>query len=362
MSTVGRTRTWSAPAGLRALGSLRRARAGIPAAVVLCVAVMVVAGSVGPVSIAPGDTAAIVLHHLGLPAPAISNEAHDRIVWDVRLPRVLSAALVGAALSVSGASYQAVFRNPLADPYLIGVASGAALGATIAIVSPLPLDFYSFGYVALFAFVGAMLAVALTYELARVGRTVPATAHILAGVAVAAAASAATSLLMMLNEPRLFVVFAWLYGDFTSASWDKLQSVAPYVAAAMVFLLLSSHRLNVLQLGEDEARTLGIRVERLKLLVIVVASLATAVCVSISGLIGFVGLVVPHTCRLLFGPDHRLLLPASLIGGAIFLVAADTAARIILAPQELPVGILTAAVGAPFFLLVLKRQRRLVGA
>jgi iron complex transport system permease protein len=340
---------------------LRRGHLALAGGGIALLGIMVVAASVGPVAIAPADTAAIILHHLGLPAPAIESSAHDRIIWDVRLPRVFSAALVGAALSISGASYQAVFRNPLADPYLIGVASGAALGATIAIISPLPLDFYSFGYVALFAFLGAMAAVAITYELARVGRTVPVTSHVLAGVAVAAAASAATSLLMMLNETRLFVVFAWLYGDFTTASWSKLESVAPYLAAAMVVLLLAAHRLNVLQLGEDEARTLGVRVERLKVLVIVVASLATAVSVAISGLIGFVGLVVPHVCRLLFGPDHRVLLPASLLGGAAFLVLADTAARTVLAPQELPVGILTAAVGAPFFLFLLRRQRRGVG-
>jgi iron complex transport system permease protein len=321
---------------------------------------IVAATSVGAVSIAPGDCAAVILHHLHLPSATVDSSS-DIIVWDVRLPRVLTAAMVGAALSVSGAAYQGVFRNPLADPYLIGVAAGASFGAVLAIVSPLPLDFYSFGYVALFAFVGAMLAVGATYELARVGRTVPATTHILAGVAVSAAASAGSSMLLMLNEDRVLVVFSWLYGSFTTSSWHKLGLIAPYVGATVAFLLVMSRQLNTLQVGDDEARTLGVHVERLKAMTIIAASLATAVCVAIAGLIGFVGLVVPHACRMLLGPDHRALFPASLFGGAIFLILADMLARTVIAPRELPVGVLTACVGAPFFLFLLRRQKRSFG-
>jgi iron complex transport system permease protein len=340
-----------------------RASSGRPGSLVLAVGVplllltIVLATSVGAVNIPLSTTAGAIARHLGFRAGAHSGAA-DTIIWDVRLPRVLLAGLVGATLSLSGATYQAVFRNPLADPYLIGVAAGAGLGATIAIVSPLPLDYYGFGYIALFAFVGAMAAVALTYELARVGRTIPTTNHILAGVAVSAAATAATTLLMMLNETKAFVVFSWLYGDFTAASWVKLRLAAPYAAFSWVVLLLATHRLNALQLGEDEAQTLGIRVERLKLVTVVVASLATAVCVALSGLIGFVGLVVPHACRMLVGADNRVLFPATLLFGAAFLIVADLGARMALAPQELPVGIITASVGAPFFLVLLRRQRR----
>ena len=363
----GVERPWTADAVATARprqwrGLKTRASLGYLLGVPLMLVTFIVAASLGPVGIDPRDTAAIVAHHLGLISlPAGVSQAHDIIIWQVRIPRVLTAGLVGATLAASGASYQAVFRNPLADPYLIGVASGAALGATTAIVSPLPLDFYSFGYVALFAFVGAMLAVGLTYELARVGRTVPPTTHILAGVAVSAAASAGTSLMMMLNESKLFVVFSWLYGDFTASSWTKFEEIAPWVAVALAILVLLGRRMNALQLGDDEARSLGLRVERLKAATIIIASLATAVCVAISGLIGFVGLIVPHACRMLFGPDHRLLLPMSLIFGAIFLVLADLGARTIIAPQELPVGILTAAVGAPFFLFLLRRQRKASG-
>jgi iron complex transport system permease protein len=343
------------------LGS--RAFLGSPARLVLAVGVplllltIVLATSVGAVNIPPSTTAGAIARHLGFRADATAGAA-DTIIWNVRLPRVLLAGLVGATLSLSGATYQAVFRNPLADPYLIGVAAGAGLGATIAIVSPLPLNYYGFGYVALFAFTGALVAVALTYELARVGRTIPTTNHILAGVAVSATATAATTLLMMLNETKAFVVFSWLYGDFTAASWVKLKLAAPYAAVSWTVLLLASHRLNALQLGEDEAQTLGIRVERLKLVTIVVASLATAVCVALSGLIGFVGLVVPHACRMLVGADNRVLFPATILFGAAFLIVADLGARMVLAPQELPVGIITASVGAPFFLVLLRRQRR----
>lgn len=327
--------------------------AGIPT----LVAAVIFATSVGAVSIPQTTVAASIFRHVTFHGEGGGGVA-DTIVWQVRLPRVLLAGMVGGTLALSGATYQSVFRNPLADPYLIGVASGAGLGAAIAIVSPLRLDYYGFGYVALFAFVGALAAVALTYELARSGRTVPTANHVLAGVAVSAAATAATTLVMMTNEAKAFVVFSWLYGDFTTASWEKLQLASPYVGASWVVLLLCTHRLNALQLGDDEAAALGVRVERLKIVTVVVASLATAVCVALSGLIGFVGLIVPHACRLLVGPDNRVLFPVTLLFGATFLILADLGARMVLAPQELPVGIITAAAGSPFFLILLRRQRR----
>jgi iron complex transport system permease protein len=340
---------------LRRLGSLGAVSVALAVVVVL-------ATSIGTVGIGAAETLRTVLGHLHLPVDFARGSAHDRIIWDIRLPRVLTAVIVGATLASSGASYQAVFRNHLADPYLIGVAAGAGLGATIAIVSPLPLDFYHFGYVALFAFVGAIAAVAVTYELARIGRTVPAATHILAGVAVSSAASAATSLLMVLHEDKIYVIFAWLYGDFTTASWPKFWAVVPYVSGTWAVLLLLAHQLNVLQLGDEEAKTLGVRVELLKVVTIAAASLATAVCVAVSGLIGFVGLVVPHVCRMLIGPDNRMVLPMSMLLGAIFVTIADLGARTLLSPQELPVGVLTAFIGAPFFLMLLRRNRKLVAA
>jgi iron complex transport system permease protein len=338
-------------------GTRPAARLVLAAGIPTLVAAVIFATSIGAVSIPQTTVAASIFRHVTLQGEGGAGVA-DTIVWQVRLPRVLLAGMVGGTLALSGATYQSVFRNPLADPYLIGVASGAGLGAAIAIVSPLPLDYYGFGYVALFAFVGALAAVALTYELARSGRTVPTANHVLAGVAVSAAATAATTLVMMLNEAKAFVVFSWLYGDFTTASWEKLRLASPYVGASWVVLLLCTHRLNALQLGDDEAATLGVRVERLKIVTVVVASLATAVCVALSGLIGFVGLIVPHACRLLVGPDNRVLFPVTLLFGATFLILADLGARMVLAPQELPVGIITAAAGSPFFLVLLRRQRR----
>ena len=323
-------------------GTRPAARLVLAAGIPTLVAAVIFATSIGAVSIPQTTVAASIFRHVTLQGEGGAGVA-DTIVWQVRLPRVLLAGMVGGTLALSGATYQSVFRNPLADPYLIGVASGAGLGAAIAIVSPLPLDYYGFGYVALFAFVGALAAVARTYELGRSGRGVPTGNHVLAGVAVSAAATAATTLVMMLNEAKAFVVFSWLYGDFTTASWEKLRLASPYVGASWVVLLLCTHRLNALQLGDDEAATLGVRVERLKIVTVVVASLATAVCVALSGLIGFVGLIVPHACRLLVGPDNRVLFPVTLLFGATFLILADLGARMVLAPQELPVGIITAA-------------------
>ncbi|MFN8507353.1 MAG: iron ABC transporter permease [Dehalococcoidia bacterium] len=324
-------------------------------------AVAVVSASMGAVGIPLRETMAVIAHHLHLPGAATPDSVADRIVWDVRLPRVVTAGIVGATLAASGVAYQGVFRNPLADPFLIGVAAGAGLGGTIAIVSPLPLDFYGLGFVTLFAFIGAVVTAALTYELARTGRTVNPSTHILAGVAMSSIAGAATSLLMMLNEDKISVIFGWLYGDFTTASWAKLQLLAPCAAIAGAVLVVLARQLDHLLLSEDEARALGLPVERLKLAIILTASFATAVCVSVSGTIGFVGLIVPHACRLVAGAGHRALLPFSMLVGASFLIAVDLAGRTVLPGQEVPAGILTAALGGPFFLVLLRHQRRLAG-
>lgn len=293
--------------------------------------------------------------------PGIHVEAdwpatYSTIVTQIRLPRVLVAGVVGATLSISGVTYQGLFRNPLADPYLIGVASGAGLGATIAIVSPWQSSLLGYGALPLMAFAGAMLAAGLAYSLARVGKTVPATGLILAGVAIAALASAATSFLMLTSRQDLRTVFSWLLGGFSTSSWDKLPVLLPYIVPAAVVMLLHARTLNAFQLDEEQAAQLGIQVERVKLLLIAAASLATAAAVSITGLIGFVGLIVPHTTRLIWGHDHRFLMPMSMALGAAYMIAADLIARTLIAPAEMPVGIITALCGAPFFLLVLRRR------
>ena len=344
------------------------ARRGIPrprvtafaAGFALLAVVVLLSASIGAVGIPPRETATVIAHHLHLPGASTPDFVADRIVWDVRLPRVLTAGIVGATLAASGVAYQGVFRNPLADPFLIGVAAGAGLGGTIAIVSPLPLDFYGLGFVTLFAFLGAVVTAGLTYELARSGRTVNPSTHILAGVAMSSIAGAATSLLMMLNQDKIGVIFGWLYGDFTTSSWAKLEVLAPCAAIAGIVLVVLARQLDHLLLSEDEVRSLGLPVEHLKLAIILTASFATAVCVSVSGTIGFVGLIVPHACRLIAGAGHRTLLPFSMLAGASFLIAIDLASRTVLPGQEVPAGILTAALGGPFFLFLLRRQRRLV--
>ena len=223
---------------------------------------------------------------------------------------MILAGFVGAALAVSGATYQGLFRNPLADPYLIGVASGAALGATIAAVLPLPLALYRIGATQWCAFSGALLAVGIVYGLARVGGTTPLTTLLLAGVAVSALASAVTSFLMYWHGEQLLAIYGWILGGFTASSWRQTAPIAPYLVLGSLLLLPAARLLNALQLGEEGARALGIDVEKLKIVLVITATLMTAAAVSVSGLIAFVGLIVPHIVRLIWGPDHRTLLPS----------------------------------------------------
>jgi iron complex transport system permease protein len=275
----------------------------------------------------------------------------------VRLPRVLLAGLVGATLAVSGATYQAVFRNPLAEPYLIGVATGAALGSTIVVVSSLSLSWHGLSLLPLAGFAGALTSVVVVYAVARVGNTVPTTTLILAGVAVASLSTAITSFLMLRSTTHMFTVFSVVLGGFNTSSWPKLAWVLPYGLPAGVLLLAHGRILNVLSLDEEQVRHLGIDVERTKLLLLGAASLATAAAVSVSGTIGFVGLIVPHAIRLVWGPDNRQLLPMSILLGAAFLILADLLARTVDQPSEIPVGIITAFCGVPFFLYLLRRAR-----
>ena len=259
---------------------------------------------------------------------------------------------MGGALALSGAAYQGIFRNPLAEPYLLGVASGAGLGAALGIVFA-----GSLGYgVPLLSFVGALLSVFAVVALARRGGGLPVVSLILAGVVMGSLASAATSFVMLLDQEKAAAVLAWLLGSFALSSWSKLTLLAPIVFVTALVLWASSRALNLLQLGDEQAAQLGLNVEVVKLALIAVSTLSTAVAVSLAGIIGFVGLMVPHAVRLLLGPDHRTLLPMSMILGGLFMVLADLAARTLISPAELPVGIITALTGAPFFLWLLRRQ------
>jgi len=281
-----------------------------------------------------------------------------KILFSLRLPRTVLIAMVGAALAGSGTAYQGLFRNPLADPYLIGVASGAGLGAVAAMSIDWPYTTLGLLAVPLAAFASGMLTVAAVYALARVGKTLPASNLILAGVAISSFATALTSFLMLRASGELRRALAWLLGGATMSGWQPVLALLPYWVVGLGILLTMGHALNVLQFGDEQAQQLGLPVARVRRLIIVAASLTTAAAVSFAGIIGFVGLIIPHTLRLLIGPDYRRLLPLSLIGGAALLLFADILARILIAPQELPVGVVTALAGAPFFLWILRRSRQ----
>ncbi len=312
--------------------------------------------AIGSVFIPLGDMWKLLSGWVSGKVPA-GLETAAIILGQIRLPRTFLILLTGAALSGSGAAYQGLFRNPLADPYLIGVASGAGLGAVLAMSIQWPYSFWGLLAVPLAAFAGALLTVFAVYALARLGRTIPTTNLILAGVAFSSFAAALTSFLMLRSTGELRRAIAWLLGGSSQAGWEPVLAILPFVAFGLGGLLLGGHALNLLQFGDDQAQQLGLPVTRTRTLILAAASLATAAAVSFSGIIGFVGLIVPHVMRLWFGADYRRLLPLSVVGGAGALLLADVIARSVLAPQELPVGIITALVGAPFFLWVLRRSK-----
>ncbi|MGD9092681.1 MAG: iron chelate uptake ABC transporter family permease subunit [Anaerolineales bacterium] len=314
--------------------------------------------AVGSVFIPPITLAMMPL--AWLPGISISPEwpeTFTTIVYQIRLPHTVLMTLTGAALAGSGAAYQGIFRNPLADPYLIGVASGAGLGAVIALALQWPSDFLGLFTVPAFAFLGAIITVAIVYNLARVGKTVPTTTLILAGVAFSSFATALTSFLMIRSDTELRRAISWLLGGGALSGWPPILAMLPYVVIGLAALLLSGHALNVLQFGEEQAQQLGLPIERIKLLIILAASLTAAAAVAFAGIIGFIGLIVPHVVRMTWGPDYRRLIPLSIIIGGCALLVADLIARVALAPQTLPVGIVTALAGAPFFLWILRKAK-----
>ena len=313
---------------------------------------VVAAAAVGAVHVAPMDLLAVVADHIGLGTGPV-DATTSAVVWQLRLPRIALALLVGSMLAVSGCAYQGTFRNPLADPYLLGVSAGAGLGATAAIVaSDTPMA------VPLAAFGGALLAVGLTYSLGRsaiVGRS--ATSLVLAGVAVASLLTALQTLIQQRNSDKIREVYGWVLGRLGTAGWGDVALVAPYVLVCIAILWRYRRVLDVFTVGDEEAQTLGLPVARARAAIVVAASLGTAAAVSVTGLIGFVGIIVPHTVRLVLGNSYRVLVPMSALYGGVFLVLADLAARTTLAPQEIPIGVVTALIGAPFFLAVLGTRR-----
>ncbi len=288
------------------------------------------------------------------------SEREQAIVWEIRLPRVVLGLLVGSMLATAGASYQGVFRNPLADPYLLGVAAGAGFGATVAIVSDLGDGIGTFDAVPMLAFGGALVAVSLTYLVGfSARRSDPVTSLVLAGVAVASFFTAIQTFVQQRDSETIRQVYFFVLGQLRTAGWDEVILVSPYVGGCLFILLLLRRRLDVLAVGDEEAGSLGIDVRLVRLVSVLAASLGTAAVVAVSGLIGFVGIIVPHTIRLIFGFSYRIILPLTILFGGAFLVGADLVARLVLEPAEIPIGVVTAFMGAPFFVLVLRTSRKL---
>jgi iron complex transport system permease protein len=314
---------------------------------------------VGPVRLDPGavlvelaDRLPLVDTTSGLSAPETA------ILWQLRLPRVVLGGLVGAMLALAGAAYQGVFRNPLADPYLLGAAAGAGLGATLAIAHGPDTSTWPVDLLPVAAFAGAVAGVVGAYALGRSGGARTTTTLILSGVAVAAFLTAIQTYVQQREAETLREVYGWILGRLTTAGWREVALMAPYALVSTVAILLHGRLIDVLAVGDDEASSLGVRAARVRLVVVAAATLATAAAVAVSGLIGFVGIIVPHTIRLIAGSGYRLLAPLSLVAGAAFLILADLAARTVMAPAELPIGVVTAFVGAPFFALVLRAARQ----
>ena len=320
----------------------------------LCVAV--VGGLViGPTSIGTSRVVGDLFSHVGLGHSTLTT-LQSTIVWQFRAPRLVLGLLAGAMLSVAGGTYQGVFRNPLADPYLLGVAAGAGLGATFAIVD-VGGGITTPTWAPLLAFVGAMAAVSVTWLVGGRGlRSNPSTL-ILAGVAVSSLLTSAQTFLQQSSTNSIARVYIWLLGSLAAASWHSVILVLPYVLICVVICVGSGRALDIMSVGEDESRSLGLPVSRVRLIVIAASSLGTAAIVSVVGLIGFVGIIVPHIVRLLVGTSYRRILPISVVFGAAFLVFADTIARTVMAPSELPLGVVTALVGAPVFVLILSLRR-----
>ena len=332
----------------------------LPAAMFVLLVAVVVGASIGPA----GPPAWRVPLELINRLPVISfdsgvSSTEWNLIWQIRMPRVVLAGLVGAMLSTAGAAYQGVFRNPLIDPYLLGVAAGAGLGATIIftvnragtsswIVDPLPLT----------AFVGGLGAVALTYLVGTAfGANRSSATLVLAGVAVTSLATALQTFILQRNTDVVRQVYSWILGRLSSATWSDVRLVIPYVILSLGALLIHRRLLDVLRVGDDEAKALGVNVDRVRLIVVLAATLGTAAVVAVSGLIGFVGIIVPHAVRLVAGASYRVVLPVSLVAGAAFLILADIPGRILDNPAETPIGVVTAFLGAPFFLLILRTKQ-----
>lgn len=327
--------------------------------VAVCIIIMYVCALTGVASISFLDANRILLHeilHLDVSMEGIS-EGSITIIKNVRLPRIVLGFLAGASLSVCGTGFQGIFKNPMADPFILGVSSGAALGASIGIVFHFNSGFLGMGGTTLLAFAGAFGTIGLVYNISKVGKKVPVSTLLLSGIAVSQTLSAAMSIIMILNKQSMEQIMFWTMGSLNGKGWNQTVMVLPYILLGMLLLFTSCRELDIMLTGEDAAIQLGVNVEFLKKKVLFASTVITAAVISVTGIIGFVGLVVPHMVRMITGPKHRVLMPLSLIFGGAFLIICDTAARS-LSTGEIPVGIITSLCGGPFFIYLLRRMKK----
>jgi len=341
--------------GLAAWVRARPVAVGLIATVILLLTLILGVG-LGSVRIGPSETIAVILSRtFGLDIGVTWTPATEAIVWDLRLPRVLTAMLIGCGLAVAGATFQGLLRNPLADPYVLGTASGAAVGAAIAVLLPIQLVVIEFGLLHTLAFIGALGSAWLVFRLGGTGGPGGLTRLLLTGYAIGSVLAAVLTMAMYISGVELRQIFSFLLGGLGGSSWIRLLVAAPLILAASALIMARGRSLDGMLLGDAAARHLGVDVARERAILLALASMATAAAVAIIGLVGFVGLVVPHVVRLLVGPNARLVLPLSAVGGAILMISADLVARL---AGEIPVGVITAVIGAPFFLLLLRRAQR----
>lgn len=325
---------------------------------------MTAASVMGAANIKMLDSFKIFLSHVPIIGDKVDltnvPDAHITIISNIRLPRILLSFLVGYGLSVVGAAFQGMLKNPMADPFIIGTSSGAALGAALAILLKLNNAFLGIGYVSIFAFLGALLATFIVYNLAKVNSRVPVTTLLLAGIATGQFFTAMMSFIMVISSKDITSIVFWTMGSFSSRGWNHVKIAFLPIIIGTIILFVFAKDLNLLLLGEDAAENMGVEVEKTKKVILVTSAFITAFAVSVSGIIGFVGLIIPHITRMVISPDNRILMPASGLVGGIFLVLVDTFARTVIAPTEVPVGIITALAGGPFFIYLLKTTKKII--
>lgn len=330
--------------------------------VVIMIAALFITGlfslTQGSVKIPVSNIVRVIMMEMGYGVDDTVKPAHIFIVTNVRLPRIIISSIVGGILAIIGVAFQAIFKNPMADPYVMGISSGAAFGATLGIVFGWGVNFAGQGMISGMAFVGAVSTVFIVYNMAKFGAKVSTTGILLAGIVMNAFLSSWISLIMILYHNDIDKIVTWTMGSFNAASWDQVRMIIMPAILGILFLISQTNALNALVLGEDEAQNLGVDVQSLKKRTLIIASFLAAFAVSVSGIIGFVGLIIPHLFRMIFGANHKVLIPTAFIGGALFLMGCDTLARSIVPNMEIPVGIITSIFGGPFFFYLLHKNKR----